>query len=189
VLDSAIESGTLPGALLRTSVAQQENARYRPGRNPIAATLLPPSADTIRKARSAPTLAVVHAEGTRTVVALRGATDISARPVLCDVLSRVIASGAGDVVIDLTRATFIDTATVRVLATTQRLLDHQGRNLAFRSPSRLTASVLDLFGLAGLIETSEPIHRDHRRLDGDSQPVSTIRPATKRERSQSSTSE
>jgi anti-anti-sigma regulatory factor len=77
--------------------------------------------------------------------------------VLCDTFSRVITSGGGDVVIDLTQSTFVDTGTVRVLSTARQLLDRQGRNLTFRSPSRLAVRMLDMFGLAGLIETSETI--------------------------------
>jgi anti-anti-sigma regulatory factor len=67
-------------------------------------------------------------------------------------LSRVIASQSGDVVIDMAEAEFIDTATVRVLAVGQQLLADRGRRLTFRSPSRLTARVLHLFGLTDLIE-------------------------------------
>jgi anti-sigma B factor antagonist len=96
----------------------------------------------------------VYAEGTRTVVALQGETDASDEPVLCNILSPVIASGAGDVVIDLTAVTFIDTGTVRVLATAHHLLDRQGRNLIFRSPSRLALRLIGMFGLAGRIEIS-----------------------------------
>ena len=52
-------------------------------------------------------------------------------------------------------AEFIDTAIVRVMATALQLLDRQGRKLTVRSPSRLAARVLDLFGLADLIERRE----------------------------------
>jgi anti-anti-sigma factor len=117
-------------------------------------TMLPPSPDTVQRAvRCAVTSPVVHAEATPTVVTLRGEADVSTRPALADVLSRVIAHGAGDVVIDLAPVTFIDTATVRVLATGQQLLDRTGRALTFRSPSRLAVRVLDLFGLTDQIET------------------------------------
>jgi anti-sigma B factor antagonist len=123
----------------------------------MAVTVFPPSADIIGDVRSALTVPVVQAEGTRTVVALPGETDVTARPALCDVFSRVIASGTGDVVIDLTGSTFIDTASVRVFATARQLLDRQGRNLTFRAPSRLAVRVLDLFGLTGLVESSEQV--------------------------------
>ena len=120
----------------------------------MALTMLPPSTDTVQRVvRGAVTSPVVHAEGTHTVVTLRGEADVSTRPALADVLSRVIAHGAGDVVVDLAPVTFIDTATVRALATGQQLLDRTGRALTFRSPSRLAVRVLDLFGLTDQIET------------------------------------
>ena len=53
----------------------------------MAATMLPESGDAIRKARSAPAIAALHAEGTRTVVALRGETDISVRLTPHDVVT------------------------------------------------------------------------------------------------------
>ena len=46
----------------------------------------------------------MRAEGTRTMMVLRGEMDVSARPVLCEVLSLVIGLGAGEVVIDLAEA-------------------------------------------------------------------------------------
>ena len=117
----------------------------------MAAAVLPPSARIDRS------VAVVRAEGTLTVVVLRGEWDLSTRAVLADVLSRVIASGAGDVVIDLAEADFIDTATVRAFADAQHLLDCRGRRLSFVSPSSLAVQVLDLFGLTDLIDRRERV--------------------------------
>jgi anti-anti-sigma factor len=118
-------------------------------------TTLPPStrsADRFRCALMAPT---VRTEGTRTIVVLRGEADYSTRPGLADVLSRVIALRAGDVVIDLAEAEFIDTATARALADCRQLLNRRDRKLTFRSPSRLSARLLHLFGLTELIEARE----------------------------------
>jgi anti-anti-sigma factor len=53
----------------------------------------------------------VRLEDAVAVVALRGEADVFTQPVLCDVLARVIAEGAGDIVIDLTEVPFIDVAT------------------------------------------------------------------------------
>ena len=125
----------------------------------MALTMRPPSAAPVPSVLSAPSAPVKHAEATRTVVVLRGESDISTRSLLCDVLCRVIANRTGDVVIDLAEATFIDTAIVRALATAQQLLDRQGRKLTFRSPSRLAVRVLHLFGLTDLIESREGPHR------------------------------
>ena len=118
----------------------------------MALTMRTPSTDTVRRERSAFMSPEVRVEGARIVIVLRAGIDVSTRPVLCDVFSRVIAVGAGDVVIDLAQATFIDTATGRVLATARQLLDDQDRRLTFRSAARLAAQVLHFFGLADLIE-------------------------------------
>ncbi len=115
----------------------------------MAAAVLPPTARTDRS------VAVVRADGAHIVVVLRGEWDFSTGPVLSDVLSRVIAMPAGDVVIDLAQAEFIDSATGRILAVAWQLLDRRGRPLTFRSPSRPAAKVLDLFGLADLIEARD----------------------------------
>ena len=65
------------------------------------------------------------------------------------------ARTAGNVVIDLAETEFIDTATVRVFAVAQQLLDRHDRKLTLRSPSRLAARMLYLFGLTDLIEAPE----------------------------------
>jgi anti-anti-sigma regulatory factor len=67
----------------------------------------------------------------------------------------VVASRAGDVVIDLAEVDFINTATVLAFAEGQQLLYRRGRKLTFRSPSRLAARLLDLFELSDLIEAEE----------------------------------
>jgi anti-anti-sigma factor len=118
----------------------------------MATTVVRSSAPTARIVLSPLTVPVMRVEGTRTVVVLRGEADCSSRPVLSDLLSRIIASPSGEVVIDMAD---IDTATVRVLAVGQQLLADWGRRLTFRSPSRLTARVLHLFGLTDLIEARE----------------------------------
>jgi anti-anti-sigma regulatory factor len=124
----------------------------------MALILLPPAehvrvslAEPVRAVPVALMTAMVDVEGSRTVVALRGNAAESNSLMLCEVLSRVIAHDDGDVVIDLADATLIDTAPVRILATTHQLLDDQGRRLIFRSTGR-TAGVLHFFGLAGLID-------------------------------------
>jgi anti-anti-sigma factor len=104
--------------------------------------------------RAGPT-PTVRAEGTSTVVVLRGESDFCTISVLSDVLSRVLTMRSGDVVIDLADAEFIDSSPVGALAAAQQSLDRQHRQLTFRSPSRLAARVLQVFGLSDLIETRE----------------------------------
>ena len=148
----------------------------------MALAMLPSPSEPVRGDRSAPMTPGVRVEGARIVVVLRGGTDVSTRPVLCDVLSRVVAVGAGDVVVDLAETTFIDTATARVLATAGQLLDRQDRRLTVRSPPRLAARVLQVFGLTDLIDAKHlgpragapnrpSVHPDG--LDCDRRPMSS----------------
>lgn len=101
------------------------------------------------------TVRVVRAEAARTVVAMRGEADWSTTAILSDALSRVIASHVGDVAIELGELDFIDTATVRVIATAHHLLAGQERALTVRSPSRLARRVLEVFALTNAIEAVE----------------------------------
>jgi anti-anti-sigma factor len=125
----------------------------------MALTIPPPAEETVPSVGSVPAIPLVHAERRGTVIALRGEADVSTRRALSDVLSRVIASRSGDVVIDLAQTTFIDTAIVRTLSEGRQLLVRQGNNLSFRSPSRLAARVLQVFGLTHLIEHATEVDR------------------------------
>ena len=96
----------------------------------------------------------VRDSGHGTVVACRGEADSSTQPALSDALAQVIAWRVGDVVIDLSEVTFIDTATVQALAVAKDLLQRRDRQMTIRSPSRLAVHVLQLSGLTDLIELS-----------------------------------
>ena len=122
----------------------------------MALTLLPSPARASNKSGTRLTVRVVHAGAARAVLSLRGEADVSTTAILSDALSRMIASRAGDVVVDVGLLEFVDTATIRVIATAHHLLAGQGRTLTVRSPSRLAIQMLDLFGLAELIETQQP---------------------------------
>jgi anti-sigma B factor antagonist len=120
----------------------------------VALTVVPASAPSAHD-RSTPTpMATVREEGAGTLVLLRGEVDFSGASVLAETLSRVIVLRSGDVVIDLAGVEFIDTASVRVLTACRRMLDRESRRLTFRSPSRLAARVLRVFGLSALVEVA-----------------------------------
>lgn len=82
----------------------------------------------------ASTIRDVHAEKSRSVVALRVEADIATRQALRHVLCRVIADGTGNVVIDVGEATFLDTAIVRSLGTARQLLGCRDRALLSGQP-------------------------------------------------------
>jgi anti-anti-sigma factor len=120
-------------------------------------TVLPPSSHPAPNARCGCTTPVarVDIEGTRSVVVLRGDVDVFTTLVVSDLLSGLAVSVAGDVVIDLGEVDFVDAAAVTAFVSAQQLLACRGRRLTFRSPSSLAARVLDVFGLAGVIETGD----------------------------------
>jgi anti-anti-sigma factor len=94
----------------------------------------------------------VSAEGSATVIGLRGEADIATVSALTDLLVDVIAQHAGDVVVDLSQSDFIDSATVRALARAGQFLAERDRHLSIRSPSRLAVRVLTLHDLFHLVE-------------------------------------
>ena len=97
-------------------------------------------------------VASVSVDGTATIVTLRGEADLCTRPVLVDVLVRVIAESDRSLIVDLAHTEFIDTGTVRTLARAWQLLNDRGRTLTLRSPSRVAIRVLGLLGFSHLIE-------------------------------------
>jgi len=94
---------------------------------------------------------IVH-EGTQIIVVLRGEADFSATLALSDILARGVSAGSGDVVIDLGGLDFIDTGAMRVLVAAKQRLQRLGRKLTLRSPSSVATRVLDVFGLATMVE-------------------------------------
>jgi anti-sigma B factor antagonist len=121
----------------------------------MAVVLIPLSSRFEHDGMSATATVAIRNDGSQTIVAILGEADLSNRPVLADALAGVIARDAGDVVIDLTRTEFVDSAVIRVLAEGQRILARRGRRLTFRSPSRVAARLLDLFGLTRSVETAD----------------------------------
>ena len=119
----------------------------------MAPTASPLSTGQIRPVLSPVLTGEIRLRNGRVVVALRGEADASTRHVLCDTLSRAIAQGNDDVLIDLTDVSFIDAATGRILASARQLLAQNSRKLAFRTPINGARRVLHLFGMTDLIET------------------------------------
>lgn len=109
-----------------------------------------PSGDAVPSARPTRRPADGPAGATAVMVVLR-----DERLELADVLSRAVAAGAGDVVIDLAGVDVIETAEFFTLAAAARLLESDGRRLTLRWPSKLATRVLNLFGLTDLIDARD----------------------------------
>lgn len=93
----------------------------------------------------------VSAEGTATVVALQGEVDVATVAAVEDTLARISADGEGDVVVDLSRIEFMDTAALRAVLAAKAALAGDGRQLTLRSPSRIAGRLLGVFGLGCLV--------------------------------------
>jgi anti-anti-sigma factor len=88
----------------------------------------------------------------RIVVWLQGEHDPTTAARLADRLTNAAALGQGNVVVDLSEVQSMDGATVQVLACHQQLLGSQSRRLTLRAPSPSAQRLLEVCGLAELID-------------------------------------
>lgn len=91
------------------------------------------------------------------LVALDGEIDVFTAPTLVSMLatSALLDAGLCGVVIDLARLEFIDSAGLGTLATMREELKSSGRDLVLRNPAPIVVRMLDLFGLAGMLEGAD----------------------------------
>lgn len=88
----------------------------------------------------------------RTIICLRGEHDAFTADALSEAVARAMARGEGDLVIDLSNVKFMAVATVGVIIRAQALLRLQSRSVVLRSPSACAQRVLELCGVADLVE-------------------------------------
>lgn len=91
-------------------------------------------------------------DGVRTVVWLRGEHDVATVADLSDTMARAISFDDADLMVDLSGVEFMGAATVGVLVRTRTFLRLRSRALVVRAPSRCARRVLDLCGVADLLE-------------------------------------
>jgi anti-anti-sigma factor len=91
----------------------------------------------------------VQLTGVGTVVTVVGELDMFTEPALRNALAHV----DHDVVVDLSRVGFMDSSGLRLLIVHSQRLAAAGASLFIRHPSSAVFSVLQICGLAGLIET------------------------------------
>jgi anti-anti-sigma factor len=97
-------------------------------------------------------LADVSRDDGRTVIWLDGEHDICTAPTLSDALAKAISADDADLVVDLSEVTFIGAATIGELVRGRNRLRDQSRTLTLRSPPRFARRLLDLCGLADIVE-------------------------------------
>jgi anti-anti-sigma factor len=116
-------------------------------------------ASTYAAVRNCDAAPLVSRDGDRTVVWLDGEQDILTVSVLADTLASAVSADESNVIVDLSGVTFMSAATIGELLRSRNLLLSRSRNIALRSPSRCAERLLNVFGLAGLVE---PAAREDR---------------------------
>jgi anti-anti-sigma factor len=95
---------------------------------------------------------LVSRDGGRAVVWLEGEHDVATVAVLAGTLANVTSADDANVIVDLSGVTFMSTATIDELIRARNLLLGLYRNLTLRSPSKCARRLLDLCGLADLVD-------------------------------------
>jgi anti-sigma B factor antagonist len=108
-------------------------------------------------------VAFAERDADRIVVWLRGEHDASTVVALSETMARAIALDDADVVVDLSGVHFMGAATVGVIIRAGEFLRLRSRSLVLRSPSRCARRILDVCGLANLLD-SRPV--DATRMTG-----------------------
>lgn len=89
-----------------------------------------------------------------TTIALRGDGDLATLPALEALLDRVIAEHHGAVVVDLTEARFVGTASVCAFGKAAECLGDRDRLFTLRAPSRQALMTIAAFGFSHLVEAT-----------------------------------
>lgn len=88
----------------------------------------------------------------RAVVAVRGEQDLATAEALSALLLWAAMLTDDDLVVDLSEVQFMDASTVTVIVATRAALAERSRSLTLQAPSTCARHVIELCGLADLIE-------------------------------------
>jgi anti-sigma B factor antagonist len=95
--------------------------------------------------------------GHGSLIDARGEIDHSTTPLVADALRRATVDGDGPVVLDLTRATFIDSAGISTLLNGLRRLTRLRRKLIVVCPPGPARRVFETLGLVGTFEIVDSV--------------------------------
>ena len=115
---------------------------------------MPPSESSSMTASRPVQAGLAGRDAGRTVVTLRGEHDSSTVATLSETIARAIALDDADLVVDLSGVEFMSAATVGVILRAREFLGRFSRSLTLLSPSRSARHVINLFGLADLLDPS-----------------------------------
>ena len=91
-------------------------------------------------------------DGSAATVVVRGELDVYTAPQLRARLHDLVDAGVSTVTLDLADLAFIDSSGLGVIVGTLKRLRERDGNLVLRSPSRATSKVLDITGLARILD-------------------------------------
>jgi anti-anti-sigma factor len=114
-------------------------------------------------------LTEMGAAGDETTIVLGGDLDMCAAPALRDALKRAIEARIRRVIVDLTDATFMDSAAIGALLGASRLIRESGGQLTLVCASRNVLRTLEIAGLERHIRVA-PTHEEALQL-ADVSPV------------------
>lgn len=106
-----------------------------------------PSASVCRRGSAGP-----GSDPLRIVVWVRGEHDIATRVHLSGTLAQAARLDDADIIVDLSGVTFMDASTIGALVDVHNRLRARSRSLSVRAPSPLSQRLLDVCGLAFLID-------------------------------------
>lgn len=95
-----------------------------------------------------------HEQDNKTVVSVAGEVDVSNAGDLRDALNAVLASGEGDIEVELSNVPYIDSTGIGVLVGAAHRSADAGRAFAVRNPQRNVARVLAMLGVDGELGVS-----------------------------------
>jgi len=102
-------------------------------------------------------IAIVDADGDGGVtVALGGEVDLACVCELRETLDTAIDTSLGDVTIELSDVSFLDSSGLTVLVAAHRRLTATARRLTVRNPSRPVCRVFELSGLLDVLDVQPP---------------------------------
>lgn len=86
------------------------------------------------------------------VIGFRGEHDLATVSILAATPGQAVAAEGGDVAVDLRAVDFMDASTIVVIIAARNLLARQSRALPARLPSLFAQRLLDVCGLANLLD-------------------------------------
>jgi anti-anti-sigma factor len=102
--------------------------------------------------REPPAPLLISREGGHTVIWLVGDQDLATVSVLETALTEVLELDHSHLVVDLRETSFVDAATIGALVRNRTAFRHRSRDLTLRAPSDFVRRVLELCGVAHLVD-------------------------------------